>query len=283
MGHDGWQIDAASGPGAIVRWWNSLTTRRAVTLSSLVAVLTCLTGLGYQPLSWDEAVTALAAAREPLRLASLLSRTDAPLGTYYAGIHLWTVVLAAVGLHPTEALLRLPTAVAAVAAVAATTLFAAQWFGPRHGPRIGFIAGVLLATHPLFVFYAHDARPYTIAVLLTVVATGALVAAIREPDPARLATYTAFAVLAIYAHLFAGLVVAAHALTAVRHGTHRRRWLVAGAVIVLFGVAVPLALWWGFVRDLARGSLWPTFISNLLLELGRVLAGAPPVALTHRG
>jgi membrane protease YdiL (CAAX protease family) len=50
----------------------------------------------------------------------------------------------------------------------------------------------------------------------------------------------------------------------------------------VLGVAVPLALWWGFVRDLARGSLWPTFISNLLLELGRVLAGAPPVALTHR-
>jgi membrane protease YdiL (CAAX protease family) len=51
----------------------------------------------------------------------------------------------------------------------------------------------------------------------------------------------------------------------------------------VLGVAVPLALWWGFVRDIARGSLWPTFISNLLLELGRVLAGAPPVALTHRG
>jgi membrane protease YdiL (CAAX protease family) len=50
----------------------------------------------------------------------------------------------------------------------------------------------------------------------------------------------------------------------------------------VLGVAVPLALWWGFVRDVARGSLWPTFVSNLLLELGRVLAGAPPVALSHR-
>lgn len=50
----------------------------------------------------------------------------------------------------------------------------------------------------------------------------------------------------------------------------------------VLGVAVPLALWWGFVRDLARGSLWPSLVSNLLLELGRVLAGAPPVALSHR-
>jgi membrane protease YdiL (CAAX protease family) len=51
----------------------------------------------------------------------------------------------------------------------------------------------------------------------------------------------------------------------------------------LLGVAIPLGLWWGLMRDLARGSLWPTFISNLLLEFGRVLAGAPPVPLTPRG
>ena len=51
----------------------------------------------------------------------------------------------------------------------------------------------------------------------------------------------------------------------------------------LLGVAIPLGLWWGFMRDLARGSLWPTFISNLLLEFGRVLAGAPPVPLIPRG
>lgn len=51
----------------------------------------------------------------------------------------------------------------------------------------------------------------------------------------------------------------------------------------LLGVAIPLGLWWGFMRDLARGSLWPTLISNLLLEFGRVLASAPPVPLTPRG
>jgi membrane protease YdiL (CAAX protease family) len=51
----------------------------------------------------------------------------------------------------------------------------------------------------------------------------------------------------------------------------------------LLGVAIPLGLWWGFMRDLARGSLWPTLVSNLLLEFGRVLASAPPVPLTPRG
>jgi membrane protease YdiL (CAAX protease family) len=51
----------------------------------------------------------------------------------------------------------------------------------------------------------------------------------------------------------------------------------------VLGVAIPLGVWWGFMRDLSRGSLWPTFISNLLLEFGRVLASAPPVPLTPRG
>lgn len=51
----------------------------------------------------------------------------------------------------------------------------------------------------------------------------------------------------------------------------------------LLGVALPLGLWWGLMRDLSRGSLWPSFVSNLLLEFGRVLASAPPVTLTPRG
>jgi membrane protease YdiL (CAAX protease family) len=51
----------------------------------------------------------------------------------------------------------------------------------------------------------------------------------------------------------------------------------------VLGVALPLGLWWGLLRDLARGSLWPSLVSNLLLEFGRVLAGAPPIALTNRG
>jgi hypothetical protein len=83
------------------RSWLSLTARQAVAVSTAIAALTCLTWLGYQPLSWDEAVTASAAAREPLRLAALLAHTE----------------------------LRLPSAVAAVGTVAATVALTAHWFG----------------------------------------------------------------------------------------------------------------------------------------------------------
>ncbi len=50
------------------------------------------------------------------------------------------------------------------------------------------------------------------------------------------------------------------------------RWL-----LYVLGVAFPLGVAWGVMRDLARGSLWPSLTSNFLLEFGRALAGASPV------
>nr|WP_240942580.1 glycosyltransferase family 39 protein [Planosporangium thailandense] len=186
------------------------------------------------------------------------------------------MLLAAVGLTPTEALLRLPTAVAAVAAVTVTAACAASWFGPRRGPRVAVIAGVLLATHPLFVFYAHDARPYTIAVLLTVVASGALISALSRPSPLRLAAYALAAVLAIYAHMFAGLVVAAHALVVVRHGVDRRRWLVTGAAVA--AAVAPLA-WIGSHQTGELGWIPKPTPAAVVSVLGKLAGGAEAVPL----
>lgn len=44
----------------------------------------------------------------------------------------------------------------------------------------------------------------------------------------------------------------------------------------VFGISLPLGLWWGLMRDLAGGSLWPCLISHFLLEFGNALASASP-------
>jgi mannosyltransferase len=276
MDHTATTYRAGARVDGIARRWSALTTRQAVGTSTALATLTCLIGLGYQPLSWDEAVTASAAAREPLRLAALLSRTDAPLGAYYAGMHLWSMLLAAVGLTPDEALLRLPSALAAVGAVTATAALAASWYGPR----VAVVAGALLATHPLFVFYAHDARPYTIAALFVVVATGALVAALRRPTPVRLAGYALLAVVAVYAHLFAVLALVAHAVAVARHGTHRMRWSATGAVV---SAAVAPLVWIGSSQTGEIGWIprpTPVAVAGVLTRLaGGVVVAVPLAAL----
>jgi hypothetical protein len=39
----------------------------------------------------------------------------------------------------------------------------------------------------------------------------------------------------------------------------------------VFGTALPLGLWWGVVRDLAGGSLWPSLVSHFTLEFTTTL------------
>jgi membrane protease YdiL (CAAX protease family) len=43
----------------------------------------------------------------------------------------------------------------------------------------------------------------------------------------------------------------------------------------VFGTVLPLGLWWGLMRDLAGGSLWPGLLSHVLIEFVTFLAGAP--------
>ena len=46
----------------------------------------------------------------------------------------------------------------------------------------------------------------------------------------------------------------------------------------VFGLALPLGVWWGLVRDLSGGSVWPGLISHSLLQFVMALANAsaPP-------
>lgn len=43
----------------------------------------------------------------------------------------------------------------------------------------------------------------------------------------------------------------------------------------VLGTVLPLGLWWGLMRDLAGGSLWPGLLSHALIEFGTRLAGSP--------
>ena len=213
------------------------TSVHAVLIATGVAVVTCFTRLGSQPLSWDEAVTVNAGHRSWTALWTLLGHTDAPLGAYYAVMHVWIAGLAVLGVRADEFWLRLPSAVAGVGTVALTALLSAR----TYGPLLGATSGSLLALHPLFVFYAHDARPYALVTLLTTAATVVLLRILRTPDARCLAGYAALALLALSMQvLAAALVLAVHAGVAAVHG--RRRVLLLTAICVPLAAAVPLVL-----------------------------------------
>ena len=236
----------------------------------MVATVTCLARLGAQPLSWDEAVTANAAARPYPALWHLLRHTDAPLGAYYAIMHAWMLVRPAS--VPVEPWLRLPSALAAAAAVVLTAVLAARLWGPM----TALISGCVLAVNPLFVFYAHDARPYALAVLLAVASTLALVEVVAAPTWMGTAGYTVVTLTGIYLQLWLILVVTAHALTVlIWRRTSVRLWVAHG--VVAAGTIPLLALSSGESREIG----WipaPSLLSTLDF-LDRLAGGVAAVSL----
>jgi mannosyltransferase len=204
-------VPPGHGVRAMAATWASAPTplrhTAAAAVAGVVALGTCLPRLGTQPLSWDEAVTANAAARPYPALWHLLQHTDAPLGTYYAIMHAW--MLSRPASVADEVWIRLPSALAAAAAVVLTAVLSARLWGPM----TALISGCVLAVNPLFVFYAHDARPYALAVLAAVASTLALVAVVEAPTWLRAAGYTVLALVGIYLQLWLVLLVMAHALT----------------------------------------------------------------------
>jgi membrane protease YdiL (CAAX protease family) len=52
----------------------------------------------------------------------------------------------------------------------------------------------------------------------------------------------------------------------------------AGWLLYAFGTALPLGVWWGLMRDVSGGSLWPGLLSHFVLEFGVTLANASPGA-----
>lgn len=80
---------------------------------------------------------------------------------------------------------------------------------------------------------------------------------------------------------WARVVVPALAFTAVRalrflpgHDLGVPDWLG-----YIFGVALPMGLWWGILRELGGGAIWPCIVSHFLLEFGPTLAGTTPSPL----
>jgi mannosyltransferase len=252
-------------------------TPTAVGVSGAVAVLTCLLGLGSQPLSWDEAVTANAAHRSFPQLWTLLRHTDAPLGAYYVLMHGWIRLVAAVGFAPSEVWLRLPSAVASIITVGLVAAIVSSTYGPVGGA----LSGVLLASHPLFVFYAHDARPYAIVVMLSAAATLVLMRKLDTPSARWLLAYGTLMVAALYTHIICATFVLVLHVGFLLRTRRRHRQYVAVALAALV-VTMPLIL-----RSRGQRSevgwvapITPTAVGSFVVRVAGGGVMAPVIAVT---
>jgi mannosyltransferase len=95
--------------------------------------------------------------------------------------------------------------------VAAATLPAIYWVARQlYDRRVALIAAALFAFNGYSVRYAQEARSYALFLLLATVSTGFLIAFLREPGRRNWLGYVIVSILAVYAHFYALLLLAAH-------------------------------------------------------------------------
>lgn len=181
---------------------------------------------------------------------------------YYSLLRAWSAI------GHSEVWLRLPSALFAVATLVVCHRLARRLFDRR----VALVALALLGVNPFFVFYAQEARGYTLATLLVTAATLALVSAVESGRRRAWWGYALLASLAAYAHLLSLFVVVAHALSllALRQDDRdRRALLLSGGLGAVLLAPLALLVWGGSgqVSGVARPSL------RDVLDVAVVLAG----------
>jgi mannosyltransferase len=159
--------------------------------------------LGAKSIWTDEAFSDAMARLNLGTMWRAIVHGDAFNGLYYTLLHFWQFG------GESETWLRLPSVMFGLLATYALFSLNRRLFGTE----VGLISAVLLAVNAFFVYYEQDARPYTLALLLVVLATDVFVRAVEHRSTGRWLVYGLVAATAIYAHVFSVFVVGAHVVS----------------------------------------------------------------------
>jgi len=138
------------------------SNRTLVGVAVAIAGICTIPVLGHRSLWLDEGVSLAFAQLSAGTLFDAVHHMDAAEFAYYAFLHGW---LSLVGTR--AELLRLPSALAAIGVVPLTYLVAKELLGTR----TAVVASFLVAPSFFIVNMAEQARPYTLALLFSVLAT----------------------------------------------------------------------------------------------------------------
>ncbi len=163
--------------------------------------------LGFLGMWFDEILSVERARQSLPVLLQIIANSQPNMALYYVLLHYWLIFTSLLGLHPTEFVLRLPSAV--FAALSSIMVFL---LGRRF---LGLVAGIIAASiyvlNVLQLVYAQETRSYALQLLLICFTWYALFALLNGSSHRRRwwLCYTLVTVLAIYAQLFSLLILAA--------------------------------------------------------------------------
>src|SRR5256886_6776856 len=130
--------------------------------------------LGVPGIWFDEAFS-VELARQPLPLLwHIIFGLEPNMELYYLFLHGWLGLTALFGLHSTEAVVRLPSAIFAAASTIVVFLLGRRFLGLL----VGLVGAVLYLLNDLQLIFAQQARSYSLQLLLICLAWFALLAAL---------------------------------------------------------------------------------------------------------
>jgi len=180
---------------------DSVRSAHWLTLGLLFASGTALrlVALASKPFWFDECFSVEVARIDWRNFLHLLWWREANMSLYYLLLRAW--------LHfgQSEFFVR-----GLSAAIAVATIPPIYWLAKLlYGRRVALIAAALVTFNAYHVRYAQEARSYALFVLLATLSSGFLLAYLREPVRRNRLAYVLTSILAVYAHLYALLLVVA--------------------------------------------------------------------------
>lgn len=236
--------------------------------------------LDGQSLWYDEGFSAWLAGQPP---AEIIARTAADIHPplYYLLLHGWITLAGR-----TEFALRFPSVLAAVVTVPLLWRLARRLLGASTGDG----AALLVAFSPLWLWYAREARMYTVVAALGVALLLMLVGQLQQAShPQRLAMLAVLNIVAVYTHFYAWFLVAVQvAWLLLWSWRSPRRVLVL--LTPLVATLVAYLPWLGFVlnrlsadRSYWSGALNVRYVLTTLLENWATGHGAVPAVAQPLG
>jgi mannosyltransferase len=204
----------------------------AIGAAAAASLALVVPGYARRPFWFDELVSIEAAGLSPRSLADYVFSVEANMALYHGVLNAW------LGVTTDESGVRALSIALALLVLPFVYALASQMYGRL----TALIAVLLMSVNVSYVGYSRDARSYALTLLLVTASSYFLVRASDRSRTSDWALYVVTAALAVWAHLFAALVVAAQlAWILLEPGPAvRRRGLTAVACVV--AVALPLGL-----------------------------------------
>ncbi len=236
---------AGNAAAQLPRWW-------PLAVLTLLAAVLRLSTLDLQSFWLDEAFTPVNVLH-PSLFATLhgIARTENTPPLWYVLVWADSRVLGT-----GEVALRLPSALAGIAAVPVAWAIGRELAGPP-ARRAASVCAALVAVNPLLIWYSQEARAYGLFVLSAALAMLCFLCARRQPTRGRMAAFALAGSLALLSEYFAVFLLIPMVLWLLWERRTRVPALPAVAVLAIVGAAlVPLILAQGG-RDTQWIGEWP--------------------------